>query len=98
MAGIRGAGRKHEGLPSGLSGETGTCSVLSHCAPCDARSIVELCQTAKSGKLERSAASAVPAGVVVIDIVALQGVAKHKGNRWRCTDSQEPMRLDRLAT
>jgi hypothetical protein len=34
MAGIRGAGRKHEGLPNGLSGETGTCPVLSHCAPC----------------------------------------------------------------
>ena len=29
MVGTRGAGRKHEGLPNGLSGETGTCSVLS---------------------------------------------------------------------
>jgi hypothetical protein len=34
MAGTRGAGRKHEGLPNRLSGETGTCPVLSHCAPC----------------------------------------------------------------
>jgi hypothetical protein len=34
MVGTRGAGRKHEGLPNGLSGGTGTCSVLSHCAPC----------------------------------------------------------------
>jgi hypothetical protein len=34
MVGTRGAGRKHEGPPNGLSGETGTCLVLSHCAPC----------------------------------------------------------------
>jgi hypothetical protein len=34
MVGTRGAGRKHEGLPNGMSGETGTCLVLSHCAPC----------------------------------------------------------------
>jgi hypothetical protein len=34
MAGTRGAGRKHEGLPNGLSGETGTWTVLSHCTPC----------------------------------------------------------------
>jgi hypothetical protein len=33
MVGTRGAGRKHEGLPNGLSGETGTCSVLATVPP-----------------------------------------------------------------
>jgi hypothetical protein len=34
MVGTKGAGRKHEGLPNGLSEETGTCPVLSHFPPC----------------------------------------------------------------
>jgi hypothetical protein len=71
-------------------------------AKTDARSIVELCQTAKSGKPERERGKRSSCWRCCYRYSGVarrcQAQSQAQSSRWRCTDSQGPMRLDRLAT